>query len=99
MSNKKMWLIALAACLLLATVAPLASSAPDGLERIAEEKGFAEMARSSPFGVAAGYLFPGIENKALAAILAGWLGTIIVFLIVYGCARLIYRIKRTPLRP
>jgi len=96
MNNKKTWLIALAVCLLLVTVAPLASSAPDGLERIAEEKGFAEMARPSPFSVAADYLFPGIENKAVATLLAGWLGTIMVFFLVYGCAILICRIKNSP---
>lgn len=98
MSNKKIWLIALAVCLLLATVSPLASSAPDGLERVADDKGFLEMGRESPFSIVADYVFPGVENETLATIMAGWLGTILVFLLAYGSAWLIYRLKSNPAR-
>jgi hypothetical protein len=87
--NKKWWLIAFAFCLLLATVSPLASSFPDGLEKVAEDKGFIDVAQSSPFEIIAGYIFPDIENEAMATILAGWLGTILLFGIVYGLAWLI----------
>ncbi len=75
--------------MLVVTISPLASAAPDGLERVAEDKGFAGLARQAPFEVVAGYAFPGIENEALATILAGWLGTILVFALVYGLARLV----------
>jgi hypothetical protein len=91
--NKKWWLIALILCLALATLSPLASSAPDGLEKVAGDKGFVGLAQESPFEVVAGYLFPGIENQALATILAGWLGTLGLFGIAYGLAWLI-RIKK-----
>jgi len=96
MNNKRKWLIAFVTCLLLATISPLASSAPDGLERVAEDKGFSEMGRESPFRVVADYMFPGVENETMATILAGWLGTVLVFLLVYGSARLIYRLKGSP---
>ena len=99
MNNKKIWLIALVACLFLATVSPLASSVPDGLERVAEDKGFLEQGRSAPFSIVADYVFPGIENETVATILAGWLGTVLVFLLVYGSARLIYRLKGDFARP
>jgi len=87
--NKKWWLIALVFCLALATIAPIASPSPDGLEKVAEDKGFISAAEGAPFEIVADYIFPGIENEALATILAGWLGTLVLFAIVYGLARLI----------
>jgi len=87
--KKKWWLIAFAVCLLLATISPLASSSPDGLEKIAEDKGFIGLAEESPFEIVADYAFPGIENEALATIMAGWLGILTLFTIVYGLAWLI----------
>ena len=87
--NKKWWVIAFISCLVLATISPLASSSPDGLEKVAEDKGFIDVAQSSPFEIVADYVFPGIENEAVATILAGWLGTLLLFAITYGLARLI----------
>jgi len=91
--NKKWWLMALVFCLALATISPLASSFPDGLEKVAEDKGFINTTAEAPFEVAAGYIFPGIENEVLATILAGWLGILVLFTIVYGLAWLI-RLKK-----
>lgn len=92
--NKKWWLIALLFCLALATVSPLASSSPDGLERVAEDKGFIALAEEAPFEIIADYVFPGIENEAVATILAGWIGTIILFGVVYALAWLVKARKR-----
>lgn len=89
MSNKKWWLVALVFCLVLATISPLASSSPDGLEKVAEDKGFIGSAGEAPFEIVADYVFPGIENEAVATILAGWLGTLLLFTIAYGLAWLI----------
>jgi len=89
MGNKKWWLIALVFCLLLATISPLASSSPDGLEKVAEDKGFIGAAGEAPFEIIAEYVFPGIENEAVATILAGWLGTLLLFAIAYGITWLI----------
>jgi len=90
MSNKKWWLIALVFCLLLATISPLASSSPDGLEKVAEDKGFIEAAGEAPFEVIADYVFPGIENEAVATILAGWIGTLLLFgVAAYGLTWLV----------
>ena len=87
--NKKWWLFALLICLGVATISPLASSAPDGLERVAEDKGFIDLAIEAPFEIVADYVFPGIGNEALATIIAGWLGTIVLFGAVYGLSWLI----------
>ena len=87
--NKKWWLIAFIVCMLLVTISPLASSSPDGLEKVAEDKGFIGLAKGSPFEIVTGYLFPGIENEVMAKILAGWAGTILLFGVTYVLAWLV----------
>jgi len=76
-------------CLAVASFAPLASASPDGLERVAEDKGFIDLAQEAPFQVIADYVFPGIGNEALATILAGIIGTLILFGVVYALAWLL----------
>lgn len=87
----KWWHIALLICLAVALLAPLASSSPDGLERVAKDEGFIESALEAPFQLIADYLFPGIENEALATILAGIIGTLVIFGVVYSMAWLLKR--------
>ncbi|APV43370.1 cobalt/nickel transport system permease protein/cobalt/nickel transport protein [Dehalogenimonas formicexedens] len=94
MNYRKWWLLGLGFALLLATISPLASKSPDGLEKVAGQQGFIDQAAKSPFQVVAGYLFPGIHNETLATIVAGWLGVLVVFGVVYFIGRLISR-KRT----
>jgi ABC-type Fe3+ transport system permease subunit len=57
---------------------PLASSSPDGLERVAEDKEFIEQAREPGYEIIPDYTFPGIENEALATIISGIVGVLIV---------------------
>jgi len=82
----KWWQVALGVSLLLAILSPLASSAPDGLERVAEDGGFVGLTQGAPIRLIADYLFPGIENEAVATILAGLVGVIIVFGLAAGLA-------------
>jgi cobalt/nickel transport protein len=89
----KWWHIALLAALLVAFLSPLASSSPDGLEKVAEDKGFIEEAAESPYELMADYLFPGVENEAVATILSGIIGTLAIFGLVYGVSRLL-RVKQ-----
>jgi len=98
-SNNKWWLFAFLFCMLLATLSPLASSSPDGLERVAEDKSFLDMASSSPFAVIADYVFPGIHNEVLATMLAGWIGTALVFGLAYSVTWLITRARRVKSLP
>ncbi len=84
------------ACLAVACLSPLASSSPDGLERVAENKGFIDLAQEAPFQIIADYVFPGIGNEAVATILAGLIGTLILFGAVYGMAWLIKSRKEEP---
>jgi cobalt/nickel transport system permease protein len=77
--GKLVWVAGLAIALLLAVFSPLASAYPDGLEWVAEQHGFIETAMEPFYEIIPDYVFPGISNEALATILAGILGTLIVF--------------------
>ena len=75
------WVGGLLIALVLAIISPLASSHPDGLEWVAEQKGFLDIARGPVYEIIPDYVFPGISNEAVATIVAGIVGTIIVFAI------------------
>jgi hypothetical protein len=79
-------------------LSPLASTAPDGLEKVAEEHGFIESARSPFYHLVADYLFPGIANEAVATIIAGLLGTALVFGLALSAAWLL-KARRPSARP
>jgi cobalt/nickel transport system permease protein len=82
------WVLGLLSALVLAILSPLASSHPDGLEWVAEQKGFLDTAQSSLYNIIPDYVFPGVSNEALATIIAGILGTLIVFAVAVGVAYL-----------
>ncbi len=84
--KSRLWIVALVVCLAVAVFSPLASSSPDGLEKVAEDKGFLELAGDAPFQIIADYVFPGIENEAVATIAAGIIGTLVLFGLAYGLA-------------
>ncbi|MFC2031912.1 PDGLE domain-containing protein [Chloroflexota bacterium] len=92
--KSKWWLISLLVCLAVASLSPLTSSSPDGLERVAEDKGFIDSAQEAPFQIIADYVFPGIENEALATVLAGLIGTLVLFGVVYALAWLLVSEKK-----
>jgi cobalt/nickel transport protein len=89
-------LIALAVAVFLS---PFASPHPDGLERVAEDYGFLDKGEGSALvgSPIPDYLFPGIENEGLATSVAGLIGTLLAFGIMYGLARLIAAGKRAQL--
>lgn len=74
-----LWVAGLAIAAALAIVSPLASAHPDGLEWIAEQQGFLNTAKEPIYNIIPDYVFPGVTNEALATILAGITGTLIVF--------------------
>ncbi len=77
----------------LALLSPLASAAPDGLERVAERLGFLKTARGAvvqaPTGVLPDYGVPGLANEPVSTILAGVIGVVIVVALAYGVALLV----------
>ena len=81
-----LWVVGLIIALALAIASPLASAYPDGLVRIAEQRGFLETAQGPVYQIIPGYILPGISDEALATILAGIVGTLIVFVIAAAVA-------------
>ena len=78
--------------LIAAFISPFASKSPDGLEKVAADKGFLNMAkgvwRYSPFS---DYSLAGIENKYISTGLTGIIGVIIVFVITLVFAKRIIK--------
>ena len=93
-------ILALALAVGLATAAsPFASSHPDGLEKVAEEKAFLDTGRLAPIQEDApvpDYAFPGIADARVATGLAGFTGTLVVFGAGFGLAALARRRGAVP---
>ena len=92
MNKKDIIYFLLAALFLAAAISPFASRWPDGLEKVAEDKGFLEKGEksviSSPLP---DYRWPGLKNAHLAVASSGIAGTLIVFILGWGVARLAKR--------
>lgn len=90
--------LALALAVGLATaVSPFASASPDGLEKVAEQKGFLQDGRAHPVqedSPLPDYAVPGIEDPRVAAGLAGFVGTLGVFAVGYVMAFALSRRRR-----
>jgi len=89
--NKKEILFGLIVALFLAVVlSPFASPWPDGLEKVAKDKGFLEKKKIEPTLplLIPDYAWPGLKNNKIATSLAGITGTLIIFGISYGLAAL-----------
>ena len=84
--GKLVWVAGLLLALLLAVASPLASANPDGLEWVAEQQNFLDRAEGPLFNLIPDYVVPGVSNEAMATILAGILGTLIVFGAALGIA-------------
>ena len=86
------WFVVVAAGLglavLVALASPLASSHPDGLEKVADEKVFLEEGKDPSYEIIPDYTFPGVDNENLATILSGIVGVVIVaaigFAVMFG---------------
>lgn len=77
--GKLVWVAGLVIAIVLAVASPLASAHPDGLEWVAEQKGFLDAAQGSVYEIVPDYVFPGVNNESLATILAGVFGVLLVF--------------------
>jgi len=57
---------------------PLASSDPDGLERVAMNMGFINAGQSAPYSIIPDYTLPFLGETAISTILAGIIGVVVV---------------------
>ncbi len=85
--NKGVLVVGSIIAVVLAILSPLASSHPDGLEWVAEQSGFLSYAKGAFYNIIPDYTFPGIEDPALATIVAGIIGVIIVLAVVIGLSQ------------
>jgi PDGLE domain len=67
-----------------------ASGDPDGLERVAEDHGFASAAQDSPFTLIADYAFPGLDGPA-SSIVAVLIGVVVVFALLWLAGKALAR--------
>ncbi|MBC8336398.1 MAG: energy-coupling factor ABC transporter permease [Anaerolineales bacterium] len=63
-------------------LSPLASTDPDGLERVASDLGFLSQGTEAPFKILSNYSFPILGEGALSTIVAGLIGILVVAAIV-----------------
>ena len=88
------WMVAgIVIALVVVLLSPLASSNPDGLERVAMDMGFIEAGQSAPYEIIPDYTLPFLGETPVSTIAAGAIGV----LVVLGLAVLAGRslVKRT----
>lgn len=85
--GRAVWLGGAVVALLLAVLSPLASSHPDGLERVAQNLGFLSAARTLKSGLLSDYQLTGVADQNVATILAGVIGVVLVLVAAALAAR------------
>ncbi|MCX8023876.1 MAG: PDGLE domain-containing protein [Thermanaerothrix sp.] len=70
--------------LVLVAAAPLASTAPDGLERVAEDLGFITRATAPLYHLLTDYTVPALGEGALSTVVAGLIGAALVLAAAWG---------------
>jgi cobalt/nickel transport protein len=91
MNKTKVIVVSLLAGLAVALIlSPFASSWPDGLEKVAENKGFSSKGEHATIkSPVPDYAMPGIKHQGLATSLAGVLGVLLVFGVGWGVERVL----------
>jgi hypothetical protein len=83
--------VGLGIALFITLFSPFASSSPDGLEKVAEDKGFLNVADSPPYELISDYVFPWVDNEDLATVLSGIVGVFIVAGVIFAVGFLLTR--------
>jgi len=86
------WVAGLAAAVLVVVIlAPLASSEPDGLERVAIDTGFADQGTAAAYSILPDYSVPFLGDGPVSLIVAGLVGVGLVFGLVWLLGRVLAR--------
>ncbi len=95
--RRNWWVVAglIAAAAVVVFLAPAASSDPDGLEKVAEDKEFAEKAEDPWYEIFPDYTIPGIDNEWATVVLAGLIGVAIVFVVPMAIGFVLRQSRRT----
>jgi len=90
------WVIAgLVVTLLAVLISPFASGDPDGLERVAEDIGFLDLGIDAPYQILPDYTIPFLGETGLSTVLAGVVGALVVFGILFLIGRNLRKSKHT----
>ena len=98
-ANRTFAIGAVLVALVLATaISQFAAGDPDGLERVAEDTGFADTAVAQPFadGLFADYATRGLDNEGLSLAIAGSTGVLLTLTVGWGMASAQRRLRPTP---
>jgi hypothetical protein len=88
------WVVGLAIAGVIAVLAAVfASGDPDGLDSVAINQGFEEVGKDTGFEILPGYTIPGLDGSG-STIIAGIVGIVIVFLLVFVLGRLLARRRK-----
>ena len=85
------WIALAAAVFLGVAVAPFACGWLDGLERLAEDKGFPGRGEPPVSSPVPDYAFPGVGSEGWATAAAGAVGTLLTFGAAFGLAAALRR--------
>ena len=93
---RRYWWVAglLLAVAVVAVLAPFASPDPDGLERVAIDAGFAEQGTDPAFEVLPDYSVPFLGDSTLSLIVAGVIGVVLLFAMMWLLGRVLARRAR-----
>lgn len=86
-ASARLMLLGLLAALIVALFSPLASPHPDGLEFVAEAKGFLGRALDPLYSLLPDYTVPLVENETITTILAVAIGALAVFAVALFIGR------------
>jgi hypothetical protein len=81
----------LVALVLAGVVSHYASSSPDGLNRVAEDQGFADTAEAGPDRPLAGYSTSDVDDDRLSGGVAGVVGVLVVLVLAGGLTLVVRR--------
>lgn len=96
MTRRYWWLAGLLlAAIVVVVLAPLASSDPDGLERVAQDVGFAGQAQDAGFEILPDYSVPLLGDSILSLVVAGLMGVGLLFAGMWLVGRVLTRRART----
>ncbi|MEW6447683.1 MAG: PDGLE domain-containing protein [Bacillota bacterium] len=89
--RKEIWIGLIVALLIAGALSPFASPYPDGLEKVAETKGFIDQGEGKEVVHAPipDYTTPGLKSEGTATAVAGIMGTVITFAAAYGVGRIL----------
>lgn len=90
MIRRYWWAVGLAlVAALVIVLAPLASSDPDGLERVAIDSGFIEQGEEAAFELLPDYSLPFLGDGPASLVVAGLVGALLIFGLMWLLGRLL----------